>query len=148
MRIGLEREQRAADRLDAGERLRGGLAPARDRRRRRCRALASVLSNSSRFAAHQGCACAAGVAGLREQLFPGRAHDEIARQRPDQQFVQLLDQPVALVLVHDEREVEIVGRLADQVHLLLFEQRERVAELVQDGADVAADQRHARRRAR
>ena len=88
------------------------------------------------------------VLGLGEQLLPGRAHDRVARQRPDQQVVQLLDQPVALVLVHHEREVEVVRGLADQVDLLLLEQRERIAELVQDGADVAADQRDARRRAR
>ena len=86
--------------------------------------------------------------GLGEQLFPGRSHDGIAGQRPDQQVVQLLDQPVALVLVDHEREVEIVGGLAQQVHLLLFEQRERVAELVQDGADVATRRATPRRRAR
>ena len=79
--------------------------------------------------------------GLGEQLLPGRPHDRIAGQRTNQQVVQLLDQPVALVLVHHEGEVEVVGGLAQQVHLLFLEQREGVAELVQDGADVAADQR-------
>ncbi len=57
--------------------------------------------------------------------------------------MQLLDQAIALVLVHHEGEVEIVGSLADEIDLLLFEQRKGITQLVQDGADVAADQRHA-----
>ena len=84
--------------------------------------------------------------GLREQLIPGRTQHAIARHRADQQLVQLLDQPVALVLVDDEREVQIVRGLAHQIDLLLGEQLERVAELVQDGADVAADEAHGRAR--
>ena len=56
--------------------------------------------------------------------------------------MQLLDQAVALVLVDDEGEVQIVGRLADQVDLLLLEELEGAAELVQDGADVAPDEAH------
>ncbi len=49
-------------------------------------------------------------------------------------------EPVALVLIHHEGEVEIVGGLADEIDLLLGEELERIAELVQDRADVAAEQ--------
>ena len=51
--------------------------------------------------------------------------------------MQLLHEPVALVLVHDEGEIQIVGGLAHQVDLLLLEEFERIAQLVQDGANIA-----------
>ena len=56
--------------------------------------------------------------------------------------MQLLDQPVALVLVHHEREVQIVRSLAHEVDFLFFEELERIAELVQDSANVASHQAH------
>ena len=54
--------------------------------------------------------------------------------------MQLMHEPLALLLVDDEREVEIVGRLAHQVDLLFLEQLERLAEAVEDRPDIAAEQ--------
>src|SRR6185437_1786723 len=78
--------------------------------------------------------------GLRlgEELLPGGPEYPIARHRPDEQLVELVDQPIALPLIDDEGEVEIVGRLADEVDLLLLEELERASQLVQDRADVAS----------
>ena len=56
--------------------------------------------------------------------------------------MQLLDEAIALALVHDEGEVQVIRRLAHQIDLLLFEELEGAAELVQDRADVAAYQAH------
>ncbi len=78
----------------------------------------------------------------REQLLPGRAEHRAAAHRTDQALVQVVDQAVALLFVDHEGEVEVVGRLAEQVHALLREQLEGLAELLQDGADVAPDQAH------
>ena len=79
---------------------------------------------------------------LGEQLLPGRTQHTVVRHRADQQLVQLLDQAIALVLVDDEGEVEVVRRLAHQVNLLLLEELEGPSELMQDGADVAPDETH------
>ena len=54
--------------------------------------------------------------------------------------MQLLHEALALLLIDDEREIEIVGRLAHQVDLLFLEQLERVPEAVEDRPDVAAEQ--------
>jgi len=59
-----------------------------------------------------------------------------------EQLVQLLHETITLVLVHDESKVEIVCGLAHQIDLLLFEELEGIAELVQDGADVASHEAH------
>ena len=139
MRIRLERIQRAADRLEAADGLRGRFDFTQ---------VVHIGAVARRECTQQGLAlrgppwlCARGHRfGLGEQLFPGGTHDGVALRWPNQQVVQLLDQAVALVLVHHEGEVEIVRRLAEQVHLLFFEQREGITQLVQDGADVAADQ--------
>ena len=56
--------------------------------------------------------------------------------------MQLVHQPIALLLIDHEGEVQIVGRLAHQIDALFGEQLERLAELMQDGADVAPDQAH------
>src|ERR1700761_4653073 len=50
--------------------------------------------------------------GSQENLFPRRSQHRIARYRPNQQLVELLDEPVTLALVHDKREIEVVGGLA------------------------------------
>ena len=55
--------------------------------------------------------------------------------------MQLRNEPVTLRLVDHEGEVEVVGGLADEVDLLLLEQLERLAELVDDRADVPSQQR-------
>src|SRR5262249_54059479 len=55
----------------------------------------------------------------REQLLPRRAEDTVRAARSDEQLVQLLDQAISLALIDHEREVQIVGRLADEVDLLL-----------------------------
>ena len=60
------------------------------------------------------------------KIFPGRAHDRIPGRGTDEQLVQLRHQSVALLLVDDEREVQIVGRLADQMDTLFLEQRQRI----------------------
>jgi len=52
----------------------------------------------------------------------------------------VLDESIALVLIDDEGEVEIVRRLADEIDLLLFEQLECGAELMQDRANIASDE--------
>ena len=149
MRIRLQRVQRAAIGLEAARSLARPRRPARGRRRRRSRAAPSAPNKAVALLPPTRAARARGdrraCANSCSHVGPEHA---IARQRADQQLVQLLDQPVALVLVDHEREVEVVRGLADEIDLLLLEQRERVAELVQDGADVAPDQRHARRRAR
>src|SRR5438552_14314904 len=78
----------------------------------------------------------------REQLLPGGTENLVARHRADQQLVQLLDQTVTLVLIDHEGEVQIVGRLAHEVDLLLLEALESAAELMEDRADVASHETH------
>src|SRR5215472_13151638 len=79
---------------------------------------------------------------MGEELLPGGAEYPVPGYRADQQLVQLIDQAVALALVHHESEIQIVGGLSDQVDLLLLEEFEGVPELMEDGADVAPDQAH------
>src|SRR5579872_413946 len=79
---------------------------------------------------------------LREEVLPGRSEHPIARHRPDQELMELIDQPVSLTLIDDEGEVEIVGRLAHQIDLLLLEELEGAAQLMQYRADVAPDETH------
>ena len=78
----------------------------------------------------------------REQLLPGRPEHAVACNRADQQLVQLLNQPVALVFVDDEGEVQIIGSLGDEIDLLLGEELEGVSQAVQNSADVAPDETH------
>ncbi len=85
---------------------------------------------------------AARVLRLREQLLPGGTEHLVSRHRADQQFVQLLDQAIALVLIDHESEIQVVGGLAHQVDLLFLEELEGAAELVQDRADVAPHETH------
>jgi hypothetical protein len=56
--------------------------------------------------------------------------------------VQLLDQPITLVLIDHEGEVEVVGRLAHEIDLLLLEELESAAELMEYAAYVAPDEAH------
>ncbi len=64
----------------------------------------------------------------------------------DQQVVQLRHEARADLLVDDEREVEIVRRLRDQVHAQRTELGEHRRQLVQHRAHAAADQRDRRAR--
>ena len=80
-------------------------------------------------------------------LLPGGAEHVVGRRVAHDHVVQAAHQPVALLLVHHESDVEVVRRLRDQVDALLLEQLERVAEAVQRGADTASDQAHRRARA-
>jgi hypothetical protein len=52
--------------------------------------------------------------------------------------MELRDQSITLRLVDHEGEVKVVGRLADQVDLVLLEQLERLAQLVDDRPDIPA----------
>ena len=141
MRIRLHRVVHAGDGAQGAQRLRG----ARDHlqivdvgglllgeRREQLRTLGAPPGRGRSLARRR----------LREQLLPGGSEHLVARHGADEQFVELSDQAAALVLIDDEREVQIVGRLADQVDLLFLEELERAAELVQDRADVAPDQAH------
>ena len=54
--------------------------------------------------------------------------------------MQLLHQPIALRLVDHESEIQIVGGLAHEVDLVILKELERRAELVQDAANIVAEQ--------
>ena len=58
--------------------------------------------------------------------------------------VQLLHDAVGVLGAHDERHVEIVGRLRHQVDLILLEQLEHGGQLVQNRTDAPADERDGR----
>src|SRR6202171_1944539 len=79
-------------------------------------------------------AAASRVLRPRKQLLPGRTQHLVPRHRADEQFVELLDQTVALVLVDHKSEIQVVGRLAHQVDLLFLEELEGASQLVQDRA--------------
>ena len=53
----------------------------------------------------------------------------------------MLHEPVGVLGVHDEREVQVVRGLRHEMDLLLLEHLEDGAELVQDRADALADER-------
>ncbi len=65
----------------------------------------------------------------REQLLPGGTEDLVGADALDQPLVQLCHQPIPFRLVDDEREVQIVGRLAHEIDVLVLEQLERRPEL-------------------
>ena len=56
--------------------------------------------------------------------------------------MQTRHEAIALCLINDERDVQIVRSLGDEIDFLLFEQLERFAEAMQNRADVAADETH------
>ena len=56
--------------------------------------------------------------------------------------MKALDQSVALVLINDEGEVQVVGCLTDKVNPAIRQQLEGAAESVQDAADILANQTH------
>ena len=71
-----------------------------------------------------------------------RLAEHAAFEFADEQPVQMLHEPIGVFRVHDEREIQVVRRLRDEVDPLLLEHLEHRRELVQDGADALADQRH------
>ena len=79
-------------------------------------------------------------------LLPGRPQHAIRGHVSHGEFVQAAHQPVALLLVDDKGQVEVVGGLRHEVDLLLLEELERVAEPVHHGTDIAADKAHRRAR--
>ena len=56
----------------------------------------------------------------------------------------MLHESIGVLRVHDEREIQVVRGLRDEVYLLLLEHLEHGSELVQDRADAAADERDRR----
>src|SRR5262245_37803036 len=56
--------------------------------------------------------------------------------------MQSRHEPVTLILIDDEGDVEIVRRLSDEIDLLLFEQFEGIAQAMQDCANVAPHEAH------
>ncbi len=78
------------------------------------------------------------LGGRAVQLFPGGSQHAIEAHLADRNLVQTPDEPISLLLVDDERDVEIVRGLGHEIDLLLFEELERFAETVEDRPDVAA----------
>ena len=79
-------------------------------------------------------------------LLPRRTEHAIRGRVLHGELVQALHEPVTLLLVDDEGQVQVDGGLRDEVDLLLLEELERVAEAMQRRADVAPDQAHRRAR--
>ncbi len=80
------------------------------------------------------------------QLFPGRPQHSIVCRLADCDIVQLGNQPVALLFINDKGEIQIVGGLCQQVDLVLFEQFEGIAQLMQDRSNTPAHQADGRTR--
>ena len=66
------------------------------------------------------------------------------RLRLEQRCVQLLHEPETLIAIDDERQVQVVGRLRDEMHLVRFEHGECRPEPMQDHANIATDEAHRR----
>ncbi len=98
--------------------------------------------SSSRRSCHHG-GPPAGSTGPRPWICShvGPEH-VIGRRVPDDDVVQAAHQAIALLLVDDERDVEVVRGLRDQVDALFLEQFERIAQPVQRGANAAPDEAH------
>ena len=54
--------------------------------------------------------------------------------------MKLVHQPVALRLVDDKREIQIIGGLRDQINLLVLKQFECRSQFVQDAANILPQQ--------
>ncbi len=77
-----------------------------------------------------------------EQLLPRGPQHFVRADALNQPFMQLMHQPVALRLIDDEGEIQIVRRLRHEINLVILEQLERRSELVEYAADVMAQQAH------
>jgi len=82
------------------------------------------------------------AARARKELLPGGSEHALAGHRTDQELVQLFNQALALVLIDDEGEVQIIRSLCDEIDLLLCKEFEGISQAMQDGADIAPDQAH------
>ena len=74
------------------------------------------------------------------QLFPGGAEFTLA-ETGNQAFVHGLDQFVGLILVHHQRQVQVIGRLGGEVNAAFGQLRHQRGNFVQQGADAVAHQR-------
>src|SRR5258706_594670 len=76
-----------------------------------------------------------------EELAPGGAEDRAFHLVSKEEPVELAHQPLALLLVDDEGEVEVRGRLRHEMNLQLLERLQHRPELMQNGADSPPHQR-------
>src|SRR5882672_5620358 len=77
---------------------------------------------------------------LREQLLPGGPQYSVRADALNQALVQLMHQAIALRLVDHEGEVQVVRSLGHQIDLLILEQFKGRSELMQDAANIVAQQ--------
>src|SRR5258708_19553116 len=75
---------------------------------------------------------------VAKQLRPSRAENLVRADALNEPFMQLLHQTIALRLVDDEGEVQIIGGLGYQVYFLVLKQFESRSQLMQDAANVLA----------
>jgi hypothetical protein len=143
VRIGLDRVEEALDAADAEQLLR--------RQFKRCTIVdvgaAVLVRDTLEFHATflpPGRPARGNHRSKAVDLLPGRSEHVIRRRVPDDHIVQPPHEPVALLFVHDESDVQVVRRLRDEIDALLLEQLERIAEAVQRRANAAADQAHGR----
>ena len=84
------------------------------------------------------------IAAAVEQIRPGRPEDRALGLVTEEEAVKLAHQPLLLILVDEEGEVEIARRLRHQMDLHLVEHFEHRREIVEDGADASSHQRDGR----